>query len=79
MKINISILGSTGSIGKSVFEIIDKKKNFFNVHLLSANKNHNSIIKQIKKYNPNYFIITDRSVYNKIKLKFKKKKNYNFK
>ena len=74
MKINISILGSTGSIGKSVFEIIDKKKNFFNVHLLSANKNHNSIIKQIKKYNPNYFIITDRSVYNKIKLKFKKKK-----
>ena len=74
MKINISILGSTGSIGESVFEIIDKKKNFFNVHLLSANKNHNSIIKQIKKYNPNYFIITDRSVYKKIKLKFKKKK-----
>lgn len=74
MKKNISILGSTGSIGKSVFEIIDKKKNFFNVHLLSANKNYNSIIKQIKKYNPNYFIITDRFVYKKIKQKFKKKK-----
>jgi len=74
MKTNISILGSTGSIGKSVFEIIDKKKSFFNVHILSANKNYNLIIKQIKKYNPNYFIITDLSVYKKIKLIFKKKK-----
>ena len=48
----ISILGSTGSIGMNTFDIIDKKKNFFRVKLLSANKNFKLICKQIKKYKP---------------------------
>ena len=39
MKKTISILGSTGSIGTSLFKIIDKKTKYFNVYLLSANKN----------------------------------------
>ena len=52
MKKNISILGSTGSIGKTTFKIIEKKKNFYSFYLLSANKNFNLISTQIKKYNP---------------------------
>ena len=36
MKKNISILGSTGSVGLSTLKIIDKKKNFFRVILLAA-------------------------------------------
>ena len=39
MKKTISILGSTGSIGLSSLSIIDKKKFYFKVRLLSANKN----------------------------------------
>ena len=39
MKKKISILGSTGSIGSSVFKIIDKKRSYFQIYLLSANKN----------------------------------------
>ncbi len=73
MKKTISILGSTGSIGASLFKIIDKKVEYFNVHLLSANKKYNLICKQIKKYNPKYFIISDPNVYKKVKIKFKKK------
>jgi 1-deoxy-D-xylulose-5-phosphate reductoisomerase len=73
MKKTISILGSTGSIGASLFKIIDKKAEYFNVHLLSANKKYNLICKQIKKYNPKYFIISDPHVYKKVKIKFKKK------
>ena len=74
MKTSISILGSTGSIGLSAFKIIDKKKNYFNINLLSANKNYTLICKQIKKYNPKFFVITDPIIFKKVKIKFKKKK-----
>ena len=74
MKLLISILGSTGSIGKTTFKIIEKKKSLFKINLLSANKNYKLIFKQIQKYNPNFFVITDRGIYTKIKKKFKNKK-----
>ncbi len=74
MKKSISILGSTGSIGLSTLEIIDKKKNFFNINLLSANKNYNLICNQIKKYKPIYYVVSDKKTYDKIKNKFKRKK-----
>ena len=60
MKKSISILGSTGSIGSTVFKIIDKKKNNFKIDILSANKNIKIILKQIKKYKPKYFIINNK-------------------
>ena len=49
------------------------KKNFFNVTLLSARNNYNLICKQINKYKPRYFIITNPSVYKKVRNKFKNK------
>ena len=73
MKKKISILGSTGSIGLSVIKIIDKKKKFFKPYIFSANKNIKLINKQIKKYNPNFYIVTDNKIYKKIKEKNKKK------
>ena len=39
MKKKIAILGSTGSIGKSLIDIIKKDKKNFEIVLLSANKN----------------------------------------
>jgi len=74
MRKSISILGSTGSVGVSTLSIIDKKKNYFKVHLLSANKNFYLIEKQIKKYKPKIFVITNKDIYDKIKKKFSKKK-----
>ena len=69
-KKSISILGSTGSIGQTTLKIIDKKFFLFNIFLLSANKNYSLICKQIKKYKPAYFVITDNKIYKKIKFKF---------
>ena len=69
----ISILGSTGSVGLSTLEIIDKKKKLFKIIHLSANKNYDLICKQIIKYNPKYFIITNYKVFKKVKEKFKKR------
>ena len=62
MKKTISILGSTGSIGLSALSIVDKKKNYFKVYLLSAKKNYKIAYKQILKYSPIFFIITDKNV-----------------
>tara|TARA_B100001057_G_C22857567_1_gene953252 strand:+ start:51 stop:1217 length:1167 start_codon:yes stop_codon:yes gene_type:complete len=73
MKKNISILGSTGSVGLSTLQIIDKKKFFFKVTLLAANNNYRLICDQIKKYKPEYFIISNFKVYLKVKKKFKDK------
>jgi 1-deoxy-D-xylulose-5-phosphate reductoisomerase len=74
MKKTISILGSTGSIGLSTLSIVDKKKNYFKVHLLSAKKNYKIAYKQILKYSPIFFIITDPVIYKKLKSKIKSKK-----
>ena len=74
MKKKISILGSTGSIGQSTFEIINKKKKLFEIYLLAANKNYNLICKQIKKYKPVIFIIRNKIIYDKVKKKFNKNK-----
>ena len=72
MKKNISILGSTGSVGLSTLKIIDKKKEFFRIILLAANNNYKLICEQIKKYRPKYFIINNLRVYKKVKKNLKK-------
>ena len=70
----IAVLGSTGSIGKTVLKIINKNKNKFKIVLLTANSNYRELLKQTKKFNVQNVIIA-----NKIALeKFKKiNKNYN--
>jgi len=70
MKKNIAILGSTGSIGKSLIKIIKKDKKKFNIILLSANKNYKDILKQAKILNVKNLIIADKDSF----LKLKKKK-----
>ena len=72
MKKTISILGSTGSIGMNTFKIIDKKKNNFQINLLSANKNLKLISEQIKKYKPKFFIINDKKIFKKVSKRFRK-------
>ena len=74
MKKRISILGSTGSIGITSLKIIDKRKSFFHINILSANKNYNLIKQQIKKYKPKIFIINDQKIFKKVHEKFKGKK-----
>lgn len=69
----ISILGSTGSIGLNTLKIINKKRNYFKINLLSANKNYIEICSQIKRYKPNFFLISNINTYLKVKKKLKNK------
>ena len=74
MKKKISIFGSTGSIGNTVFKLFKKEKKKYSFYILAGNKNINKIENQIKKYKPKIFIVFDYKTYNKIKNKFKNKK-----
>ena len=74
MKKLISILGSTGSVGLSTLNIVDKNKNILKPYIFSANKNYKLICKQIKKYKPIIFIVKDKYTYIKVLKKFKNNK-----
>jgi len=63
----IAILGSTGSIGKTLINIIKKDKKNFQIVLLSAKKNYKELIKQAKLFRVKNLIITDHESYRKIK------------
>ena len=69
MKKKIAILGSTGSIGKTLIEIIKQDKNKFNICLLTADKNYKELLKQAKTLNAKNLIITDHKSFNKVRKK----------
>ncbi len=78
MKKTICILGSTGSIGTTTLKIILDKKKLFEINTLVANKNFNTIIRQIRKYKPKNFVINDKNVFDRVKKKnFTKTKIHN--
>ena len=85
MKKKIAILGSTGSIGKTLLNIIGKDKKKFDILLLTANRNYKTLLEQAKKFKVNNLIITDtksfkilqrKTIGSKIKI-FNNFENYN--
>ncbi len=76
MKKKISILGSTGSIGKTLLDIISKDRKNFDIILLTADTNYKLLYKQAKKFNVKNLIITNLNKYNLLK-KINKKKDLN--
>ena len=77
IKKKIVILGSTGSIGKNLIEILKKNNKETNVLLLTTNKNTNLLLKQVKIFNVKNIIITDRNKFLRIKKKNKHINVYN--
>jgi len=73
MKKKIAILGSTGSIGKNLFNIIYTDKKNFDVVLLSAKSNYNLLFRQAQLLNVKNLIITDKKSYFKLLKKVKDK------
>ena len=72
----IAILGSTGSIGSTLINIIKKEKTKFKIELLTVNKNYKKLIKQIKIFDVKNVIITNEKSY-LITKKLLKKRNIN--
>ena len=74
MKKKIVILGSTGSIGKTTFNIIKKNKKDFEIVLLTTNKNINRILEQAKLLKVKNILISSELHYLKLKKKLKNSK-----
>ncbi len=71
MKKRIVILGSTGSIGSNLIELIIKHKSKFKVELLSTNKNITKVVNQAKILNVKNIIIKDRRKFLDAQIKYK--------
>ena len=69
MKKKIAILGSTGSIGKSVLKLTNIAS--FEIILLSSNKNYKKLLQQAKKFKVKNIIINDYLSYQKSLIKNK--------
>ena len=74
MKKKIIILGSTGSIGKTLIKILKVNKKNIEICVLSANKNYKELLKQAKIFNVKNIIITDKITFLKVKKILKNKK-----
>ena len=78
MKKKIVILGSTGSIGKTLINILKKDKKNFELKLLTTNKNIKELVKQIEFFNVKNVIVKDYKSFLKLKKILYKKKIHIF-
>ena len=67
MKTKIAILGSTGSIGKTLLDIIRKDHKNFKIILLTADKNYKLLLKQAREFNVKNLIITNKKKFDLIR------------
>ena len=74
MKKKIAILGSTGSIGETLLNIVNNDKKKFEIKLLTANENYKKLLKQAKKFNVKNLIITNKKSFLLLKKLNKNKK-----
>ncbi len=64
---NISILGSTGSLGRQTLDIVKRNRDRFKVMALSANTNVDLLAKQAIEFGAGVVAIMDKSLYKELK------------
>ena len=57
----VTVLGSTGSIGVSTLDVIARHPDNFRVFALTANTNINALADQIRRFRPRYAVLRDKS------------------
>ena len=63
---NISILGSTGSIGSQALDVVDNRDNL-KVSAIAANTNIKALEEQVRKYKPALAVVFDEDKYFQLK------------
>lgn len=66
-KKNVAILGSTGSIGTQTLEVIRSHPEKFQVEVLTAQNNADSLISQAIEFQPNCVVISNEKLYEKVR------------
>ena len=59
----VSILGSTGSVGKNTLEVMSNLYDKFNLYAISCNENTSLLHDQIIRYRPRFAVITNYTKY----------------
>jgi len=70
MNKKLVILGSTGSIGKSTLDVVDKHSDRIEILALSAHSNADLLAEQVQKYRPRYVTLTDKEAFRLYKDKY---------
>ena len=63
---NITLLGATGSIGKSTLSVVDQHSDQFNIFALSANTNWQAMLELCRQYQPTYAVMTNEEAAEKL-------------
>jgi 1-deoxy-D-xylulose-5-phosphate reductoisomerase len=69
--VNVAILGSTGSIGRSCLEVIEKLSHRFRVVGLAAGRNTGLLTKQVERFKPEIVSVERKEEAEALKEKFK--------
>lgn len=77
MKKSLTILGSTGSVGKQTLEVIQNEPESFEVFAISAWRNIDLLKTQIEKFKPKYVVVKDDKLAKELKNKLKNKHSCN--
>lgn len=67
----ITILGSTGSIGRSTLDVIARNPNRYKVIALAAQKNVKELLQQCLAFKPEYAVLNDKNAAEELKLQIK--------
>lgn len=57
--VGIAILGSTGSVGRNTLDVIERNQELFHVVALGANQSIDILFEQVKRFSPEYVVISD--------------------
>jgi 1-deoxy-D-xylulose-5-phosphate reductoisomerase len=65
---NITLLGATGSIGKSTLSVVDQHSDQFNIFALSANTNWQAMLELCRQYQPTYAVMMNEKAAEKLQV-----------
>ena len=68
----ITILGSTGTIGVNTLDVIQRHSEKFQVFALTANRNVNDMLTQCVKFKPRFAVMRDHDAADKLRLVLQK-------
>jgi 1-deoxy-D-xylulose-5-phosphate reductoisomerase len=63
---NITLLGATGSIGKSTLSVVNQHSDQFNIFALSANTNWQAMLNLCRQYQPTYAVMMNEEAAEKL-------------
>ncbi|MEN6543744.1 1-deoxy-D-xylulose-5-phosphate reductoisomerase [Parvibaculum sp.] len=64
---SVTVLGSTGSIGCSTLDLIERERDRFELIALTAHKNVDALIEQARRLKPQLAVIADALLYDELK------------